>query len=415
MPFDPIQAPGLKVRSNADGSRRYYWFAPADALALGYRPRADNEAATNIRIIADDQTEPGREFILKEAARFQADADRFLEEREKGARFDGTIRALIVRYETDEESPYKKLKWNSRKAYDWELARIRTAVGERHLSTVQRADIERWYQAALKPKKAGQPERVRGARGFATTLRIVIDYGISVEIPHCERIDAILSRMRFKTPKGRTQRPTFEQACAVMAKAREMGQDSIALGQALQFDGVLRQTDVTGQWRPLSPGETVEGGIILNGKVWEDGVSWSHLGDDMVLRFTTAKRDRVVTIDFALYPQALAEIERVPKDRRIGPMLIDERSGLPYAKYAYAKQWRIIATAAGIPKEVWNRDTRAGGITEGRDSGAEYVDLAKQAGHTDPNFTATVYSRDNLEAARRVAQKRATRRSGGED
>lgn len=46
----------------------------------------------------------------------------------------------------------------------------------------------------------------------------------------------------------------------------------------------------------------------------------------MVVKFVTAKRDREI---------ALAEISRTPKERRIGPMLIDELSGLPYVEKDY--------------------------------------------------------------------------------
>jgi hypothetical protein len=56
---------------------------------------------------------------------------------------------------------------------------------------------------------------------------------------------------------------------------------------------------------------------------------------------------------------------------------------------------------------VWNRDLRAAGVTEGRQAGAPSDDLAKQAGHANKRTTARVYDRDQLEAARRVAQARA--------
>jgi hypothetical protein len=246
-----------------------------------------------------------------------------------------------------------------------------------------------------------------------TMLRIVVGYGVSAEITGCARLDMILSKMTFKTPRARTERPTFEQAKAIIEMAHELGAPSIALGQALQFDGVFRQSNVIGLWRPLAPGEEPGGRQTLNGKVWEDGLRWDHLDDDMVLRFTTTKREFAVEIDLSLYPLTKAELERVPPERRIGPMVIDERSGLPYADKGYAKRWRKIATAASVPTTVWNRDSRSGGITEGRNAGADFEDLAKQAAHADPRFTAKVYSRDNLEAARRVARLRAERRNAG--
>jgi hypothetical protein len=139
------------------------------------------------------------------------------------------------------------------------------------------------------------------------------------------------------------------------------------------------------------------GGLTRTRRIWEDGLRWDHLDSDMVLRFATTKRDFAFEIDLSLYPLARAETERVPIERRIGPMIVDARSGLPYADKAYAKLWRAIATAAGVPKTVWNRDSRSGVITEGRNAGGDFADLAKQAAHSDPGFTARVYSREPLE------------------
>jgi len=67
----------------------------------------------------------------------------------------------------------------------------------------------------------------------------------------------------------------------------------------------------------------------------------------------------------------------------------------------------------GISKDVWNRDTRAGGVTEGREADAQMDDLAKQAGHANKRTTARVYDRERLEAARRVAKARKTHRERG--
>jgi integrase len=68
----------------------------------------------------------------------------------------------------------------------------------------------------------------------------------------------------------------------------------------------------------------------------------------------------------------------------------------------------------GIRKEVWNRDMRAAGITEGRQANAPIDDLAKQAGHANKRTTARVYDRDRLEAARRIAKARVAHRGNAE-
>lgn len=402
----PVTGVGLKNRPNKGGGRRYYWYPDKEAVAMGYE-------AEGVRISADDAQPAGRAFIRAEVNRLAADVIRWKDEQDTGPKFDGTLGALLSRYQTDESSPYHALKWNTKATYDSDITRLNAAAGKRMLSAIGFEDISRWYAAAKKPKAEGEPERIRGARGLMTTLRIVLKYGAMAEIPHAARLKAIMSEMRFKAPKARTKTITFAQAVLVTERARENGALSIALGQALQFDGMLRQSSVCGQWRPMAPGEDAGGRAVMNGKVWEDGVCWNDIGDDMVLRFETSKRDHRVEIDLKLYPMILAEIERVPPEQRIGPMVIDERSGLPYSNKEYGKRWRKMAKLAGVPDDVWNRDSRSGGVTEAGNAGADIRDTAKHAAHSDPNFTAKVYDRGTLEAARRVANARTTLRNAG--
>src|SRR6476660_4077738 len=61
--------------------------------------------------------------------------------------------------------------------------------------------------------------------------------------------------------------------------------------------------------------------------------------------------------------------------------------------------------AAGLPEGMWNRDFRAGGITEGGKAGASKDDRRKLAGHAKEE-TTEIYDRDQVEAHRRVMQAR---------
>ncbi|RXF72075.1 hypothetical protein [Hansschlegelia zhihuaiae] len=412
----PVSAPGLTSRANADGSRRYYWRAPKRDVAAGYLPAL-------CPVAGDDATDVGRAAIAHEAQRLQTDALRWRDAQQNPAPFDGTLAGLVRRYQTDEESPYRAVKWNTRRLYDHDCGRLVKGMGARRLESVKRADIHRWHAAALAPKplppKPGEepdippvfgPPRVRSAHGLMKMLRVVVAYGVSIDAPHCERLDLVLSKMRFQTPRVRKDRPTYDQAVAIIAKAHELGAHSIAFAQALQFDGMFRQSNVVGLWRPLDRSEEPNGRLLQNGRVWEDGLCWRHIGEDGVIRFETTKRGRGVEIDLGLCPLAQAEIDRVPAERRMGPLIVDERTGRPYVEHAFGKLWRKVADAAGVPRAVWNRDSRSGGITEGRLAGADFADLAKQAAHSDPNFTARVYDRDQLEAARKVARLRAAMR-----
>jgi len=73
---------------------------------------------------------------------------------------------------------------------------------------------------------------------------------------------------------------------------------------------MFRQSNVIGQWRPLEAGEEANGRIVTNGRVWEDGLCWRHIGEDLVVRFETTKRGLEVQLDLTLCPLVLAEIER---------------------------------------------------------------------------------------------------------
>ena len=95
---------------------------------------------------------------------------------------------------------------------------------------------------------------------------------------------------------------------------------------------------------------------------------------------------------------------------RSSTLIVNPRTGLPYRNWYFGEVWRRVRKVAGIRKEVWNRDMRAAGVTEGRQAGAPTDDLAKQAGHANKRTTAKVYDRDQLEAARRVAQARTAHR-----
>ncbi len=395
-----IDAPGLKWRRRADGASVPYWIARTDIAKRGYEPKT-----VRLHYAADDV-----EALASRCRILQAE---MLEWSKRGAAvargYDGTLGALIELYQSAEFSPYQAVKWNTRRQYDIDLGKIAKAVGKRRISTITFADVHRWHANFKKPAEEGGPERIRSAHGAMTMLRMVINFGVLAGKVECVPLATILDKARFEAPAPRWQSPTVEQVQAIMAKAHELGAHSIALGQALQFDGLFRQSDVTGQWRPAGD---EEGGIRLNARRWGDGLCWHHLDEAGLISIVTSKRGRKVEIDTTLYPLIAAEIARVPAARRIGPMIVDERSGLPYSEKEYGKRWRKIADAVGVPKGVWNRDSRAGGVTEGRAAGAAIEDIAKQAAHADAAITFRVYDRGELEASRRVAEHRTAARNG---
>jgi integrase len=190
--------------------------------------------------------------------------------------------------------------------------------------------------------------------------------------------------------------------------AHDLGHGAAAFAYALQFEGAMRQWDVVGKWVPLADKRP---SLIIDGTSKWIGPMWSQI-DDMIFHYTPAKTQFTsgakVTLDLRMLPMVVEELAKVPEDARRGP-LIRPRTGLPYRNWYYGEIWRKVRKIAGIGKEVWNRDMRAGAVTEGRQAAAPSDDLAKTAGHTNKRTTA-IYDRDRLEAARRVAQARVAYR-----
>ena len=244
-------------------------------------------------------------------------------------------------------------------------------------------------------------------------LRRLLRWGAVLELPECKRLIGILDEMEFKQSKPRTVILTYDHAVAIIARANETGRPSIALAQALQFETALRQRDVIGEWEPGE--EKPSSGIMLtspNGRRnrrWANGLTWSHIGSDGVLRKTTTKTAAAIEVPVSLCPLVEQEIAQTPIERRVGPMIVNERTGLPYTQNTFRTVWREIAEAAGIPKSVWNMDSRAGSITEATDAGADLEKARHHAGHRNASMTAR-YSRKTLEKTAEVARLRMEHR-----
>jgi hypothetical protein len=326
--------------------------------------------------------------------------------------YDGRLRSLIRIYQSVETdtSPYHRVQENTQRDYNQRLAVLEKVVGNAILSRLTAEDFERWYQGFKKPAEDGGPERIRKAHGIMTMLRILMSFGKSMRLPGCRECGEVLEAMRFKQPKKRKQMVTFEQAQAVVDLALADGRRSIALGQALQFELTLRQVDVIGKWtRNVAPGA---GGIAWKGKRWGGGLLWSDLSNDLTLAKETTKTAADGEWDLSQYPLVMKALAAFPEADRIGPMIVSEKTGRPYFG-EYSREWRPFATKAGIPRDVWNRDSRAGGITEGWDADADVKDLQRLATHSTQAMTER-YARRALASTNRVAKLRvASRKQAG--
>lgn len=401
-----FQAAGLKIRKNKDGSLRLYWCARSDLVKKGYQPET-------VRLSYDLGDSSHHALITAACLRLQAE----MLEWSRGYRretqsFNGTLGGLVLAYQTDPASPYVDLKHNTRRTYNQLMDKIEKAFGQRALAALTISDFRRWYDEAKKPRGTGGPERVTKAHNIMRMLRRLLSYGVMTELAECERLHRIMDQARFKQPARRRVKLELQHVQSFIVEARAAGRISLALGTAVQFETGMRQRDVIGEWNPIAQG-TSPSGVVLQGRRWMNGLTWTDLADGMVIRKVTTKTGAIVSHDLSLSPLVLEVLNWIAPEKRIGPLIIDEIAGRPYAEHAYAREWRAIARKAGIPDHIKNMDARAGAITEAEDAGASLDDIRGAVGHTQISTTAR-YSRGALGKSQSVAMKRNAHRTAKE-
>ncbi|WP_247454067.1 hypothetical protein [Bradyrhizobium sp. CW11] len=269
--------------------------------------------------------------------------------------FNGTFAGLVAVYRSHPESPYHHLKHKVRQDYDGALRRIVEDVGSEKVADWSAQRVKAVYDGIW---AAGG--KVAMGRSMVTKLRLLCSFGSTVlNDDGCTRLSAILSNMRIPVAKSTAEKMTREQARAIRVTARtQFGWDSIALAQALQFEiPKLRQADVIGEWVPLSEPGTSD--IVRANEKWIRGLRWSDIDENMVLRCTIAggrssSEKKEVEYRLSRSQMTMEEINRVPMEKRKGPLVICEFTGEPWSSNEFRRKWRIVADKAGVPANVRN-------------------------------------------------------------
>lgn len=302
---------------------------------------------------------------------------------EASPQFDGTLKSLCECYQTDPDSNFRKLEHKTRVYYSALMKRIIDDKGNEYIRELKGRTFLRWHEE-LSERGVAMAHAVIGM------IRTLVGFGMTIlEDDECERLVAILHKMKFKMAKPRTERLTAEQANAVRKMAHEMGLHSIALAQAFQFECMLRQKDVIGEWMPQAePGLS---DVLHGADKWMKGLRWEEIDANNILRHTTSKRKKDVEINLSLAPMVLEEFEWLKQDGvelpTKGPIIISEYTGLPWVAHHFRRRWRQVAHHAGVPKSVRNMDSRAGAITEASEADAPLEHIKQAATHGDVSMT----------------------------
>lgn len=284
-----------------------------------------------------------------------------------------TIERVIIRYQTDPDSSFQRLQHATRQNYFGMMKRILDQCGERRLGDMDGPEIQRLYDTW---SDGGQ--KLALGHALTTMLRLVLGYGAVLGDAECERLSVIMSKMRFESAKPRSERLTIEHARRIIAAAHERGMHSMALAQAIQFECMLRQKDVIGEWVPEHVPEPSDIFRVTREK-WVRGLRWEQIDADLVLRHKPSNVAKLKVFDLKKMPMVMAELERPGMRRASGPVILYEKTQLPYLPNQFRRLWRDIALSVGVPATVRNMDTRAGARERSESSGESKAEAERTA------------------------------------
>jgi hypothetical protein len=403
-------APGLEWRGD-----KPRWRASKAAIAKGYRPK-NRELPRK----AD------RAALIAACERFNAEMKMWLSGRTTKSEpdFDGTFASLLRIYQTAPESSFHELTPSSRYPYNFYLPMLIEEIGARRIQDCDGKDAKRWFKVwGQYSKEDGSYGKHAKALMCIAVIKAALKFGVLCKYKGCADFKAILAECGFPGTRRRQYAPTSDQIIAVRKAAHAKGHSPLALAYAIQFEGTNRQTDVMGQWVPLA--ERVASAVIDGNKKWI-GPTWKDVDQNLVLRFKPSKTSRTtgaeVVIDLKACPMVMEELRLIPAEARQGPLIVDPNTRLPYKYRTLQSLWRRgikrkdgtryltgISVDAGIPAEIWNRDLRAGGISEARRAAVPLEDVAKVAGHAHKR-TTDGYDRTAQETQQRLMKARLRQR-----
>jgi len=397
---DPLYAPGISWSGKIPERRYAQWKCPPKYVKAGY-------AITKVKIKpaghADDKFQRARALRCRELTQ---ELVRWFEDQEKPRVDPETWKYLIARYKTDQFSPFQEVKGNTRAGYIQQLAKLEEVIGRTKIAGMT-YEVIKTIQKAMTDKGRS----ISYIHRFFNTLRRVSRYGKVLKIRAAIEVADILSEMRFQNSSARQVSPTRNQVYAVITAADQEGLDHYALGIMIQYEFSLRAVDVRGQW--LNTNET-EGGIIRNGKRWQDGLTWDMFDIELtrmtkLISKTKKSLPEPYVFDLSAVPEVRDRLMKIQPSDPVGPVILAKKSGgMPYTVSGWSQAWARLRKKAGIPEGIWMMDLRAGAMTEAKNLGADPYSL-RDAGQHKEISTTDRYTRARSDGANKVVQLRQAR------
>jgi hypothetical protein len=280
-------------------------------------------------------------------------------------------------------------------------------------------DVQRWYDEWRKPspEKPGK-ERIDRAHDAVAMVRTVIYFLAALRFADCKQLASELEKVKFEKGGARNEELTYQQAVAFVKTAIAFERDgvmpprralSVAIGTIAQFELLLRQMDIIGEWAPMNARRKLPVGIkTLNfgNEQWAGFFTWENIaGWRWRMRTSKSKYRSAPDFDLTKYTLLLPLLEAVPHEERAGA-IIKGTHGLPIVADMYRRWFREIARVAGIPDNVWNMDSRAGGATEADEAGAALEAIQGALTHTKASTIVRYLRRGSSKKINAVAEAR---------
>ncbi len=394
---DPLYAPGISWSGASKGRKHAVWRCPKKYLQEGY-------AITNVKLSPpgnpDDEHQVARALKCRELTR---EMIKSYEERDAPKVDPESWHYLIARYKTDKFSPIQEVKANSRAGYLEQLKKLEDVLGHTRIGDMTYERIKKIQMAMIQKERS-----LDYIHRFFNTLRRVARYGKALDIPAAVKAASILAEVKIKNSPGRQVSPTREQVYAIIRQAEENEYEHFALGIMIQFEFALRAVDVRGQW--LKTDET-EGGILRNGRRWQDGLTWDMVDPDLttmtkLISKTKTSLPEPYKFDLTAVPEIRERLLAIRPQNAVGPVLLAKRSGgLPYTTSGWNQAWKRMRKLAKVPEEIMMMDIRAGAVTEAKSLGVSEHELRDAAQHLQSQ-TTNRYSRHRSDSANKVVRLR---------
>lgn len=354
---DLDEAPGLRKRTRADGSIRWWWEPTAAQRRAGL---------SNVEL---DASKPG--YSVRRARELSRAAQKKTHATPDAVTVRaGSVSALILDYR--QSLKFSKLAASTQAGYIVNFRVIEDKWGPQPLAKIDGAMMELWYEALYRSKGKFR------ARGILSSMSVIMQHAERRRLR--PRGSNPCRDLEMEKPKGRSRVGTWDELNACLAAARQLSRQGepwarhIRCALMLVIFGGQRQLDIhRATPQAFSLQMFPQPGNLPARKLW----IWS---------LTRSKRNNAGHIPISAEAVPILRTQLRAAMTGPGPLIWDAGTGLPFTKDSFFKRWSAVRalaaeTCPSVKTLQW-RDLRRTFGHLARMGGAGKDDVADVLGNT---------------------------------